>query len=477
MLDLLNRTREAFADVVRETPGIAIAAFGLGMSVTARMVRLQVSAQTFPSVTTMALNGIILSACLLALALAYRLWPGFRLSKHPVVALATAVASSAALVSISLLPADAGLPAAVASETVPLVCSDVVLLIWAETLRSYGPRRSAVVFALAGAVASLTTLCLGTVKSEFELGVVAMLPILAVGGLFLFVEYNTSRSGFASIRDASARAPLVSADMLAPVLACLFLVRFCLAYATVGWTGSSSAASVASQFASTAGMLASGAAALALGTAFSGMAAGAAYALVVSFSLLGALFMSGTGEPGLILASVSLINVVQVSLILTAFSLPALLGREDCGALAFLSCALGTTCAAGLMCVAPRHVFAAIVGIALAVMAVILLGLLSRSGLGKSLECTPEVPSDEGEAVLEKTVRLYSLTPRETDIFRLLAKRESAEEIAESLVVSVATVRTHIRNIYAKMDVHSAKEFHALVEEACTAGESETQQE
>ena len=96
---------------------------------------------------------------------------------------------------------------------------------------------------------------------------------------------------------------------------------------------------------------------------------------------------------------------------------------------------------------------------------------------GKSLECTPEVPSNEGEAVLEKTVRLYSLTPRETDIFRLLAKRESAEEIAESLVVSVATVRTHIRNIYAKMDVHSAKEFHALVEEACAAGESETQQE
>ena len=110
-------------------------------------------------------------------------------------------------------------------------------------------------------------------------------------------------------------------------------------------------------------------------------------------------------------------------------------------------------------------------------MAVILLGLLSRSGLGKSLECTPEVPSNEGEAVLEKTVRLYSLTPRETDIFRLLAKRESAEEIAESLVVSVATVRTHIRNIYAKMDVYSAKEFHALVEEACAAGESETQQE
>lgn len=189
---MLNRTREAFADVVRETPGIAIAAFGLGMSVTARMVRLQVSAQTFPSVATMALNGIILSVCLLALALAYRLWPGFRLSKHPVVALATAVASSAALVSISLLPADAGLPAAVASETVPLVCSDVVLLIWAETLRSYGPRRSAVVFALAGAVASLTTLCLGTVKSEFELGVVAMLPILAVGGLFLFFSSSST---------------------------------------------------------------------------------------------------------------------------------------------------------------------------------------------------------------------------------------------------------------------------------------------
>ena len=55
------------------------------------------------------------------------------------------------------------------------------------------------------------------------------------------------------------------------------------------------------------------------------------------------------------------------------------------------------------------------------------------------------------------------MTPRESDIFVLMAQRYASAEIAEALVVSMATVRTHVRNIYAKLDVHSAKEFHALV--------------
>jgi LuxR family maltose regulon positive regulatory protein len=48
-----------------------------------------------------------------------------------------------------------------------------------------------------------------------------------------------------------------------------------------------------------------------------------------------------------------------------------------------------------------------------------------------------------------------SLTECESRILRLLATDLSPKEMAGQVFVSVATVRTHIRNIYAKLDVHS----------------------
>jgi LuxR family maltose regulon positive regulatory protein len=47
------------------------------------------------------------------------------------------------------------------------------------------------------------------------------------------------------------------------------------------------------------------------------------------------------------------------------------------------------------------------------------------------------------------------LTERETEVLRLLATNLSPQEIAGQLHVSLPTARTHIRNIYAKLGVHS----------------------
>jgi DNA-binding NarL/FixJ family response regulator/PAS domain-containing protein len=45
------------------------------------------------------------------------------------------------------------------------------------------------------------------------------------------------------------------------------------------------------------------------------------------------------------------------------------------------------------------------------------------------------------------------LTPREIDVVRLAAQGGSVREIAQMLVVSPSTVKTHLENIYAKLDV------------------------
>ncbi len=53
----------------------------------------------------------------------------------------------------------------------------------------------------------------------------------------------------------------------------------------------------------------------------------------------------------------------------------------------------------------------------------------------------------------------YMLTPREMEVFGLLAKGRNAEFIQNALVISNHTVKTHIYNIYRKMDVHSLQDL------------------
>ena len=50
------------------------------------------------------------------------------------------------------------------------------------------------------------------------------------------------------------------------------------------------------------------------------------------------------------------------------------------------------------------------------------------------------------------------LSKRELEVLRLLATDLSAPEIAQELYVSRNTVRTHIKNVYGKLDVHSREE-------------------
>lgn len=59
----------------------------------------------------------------------------------------------------------------------------------------------------------------------------------------------------------------------------------------------------------------------------------------------------------------------------------------------------------------------------------------------------------------------FELTPREREIFLLLAQNYRAPYIAEKLVVSQSTVKTHMRNLYAKLGVHSQAELLLLVDE------------
>lgn len=49
----------------------------------------------------------------------------------------------------------------------------------------------------------------------------------------------------------------------------------------------------------------------------------------------------------------------------------------------------------------------------------------------------------------------YGLSPRERDVFDLLVRGRSIDYIAQNLVISFNTAKSHIRHIYVKVDVHS----------------------
>ena len=58
----------------------------------------------------------------------------------------------------------------------------------------------------------------------------------------------------------------------------------------------------------------------------------------------------------------------------------------------------------------------------------------------------------------------YRLSARETEVMELIARGNTVARIAERLVVSENTIRTHSKRIYAKLDIHKKQELVDLLE-------------
>ena len=70
------------------------------------------------------------------------------------------------------------------------------------------------------------------------------------------------------------------------------------------------------------------------------------------------------------------------------------------------------------------------------------------------------------EGRCEKTAEKFGLSPRETEILGYLGRGHGIVFIANTLVISESTVRTHVKNIYRKLGVNSREELLQLVDRA-----------
>ncbi|MEC4271927.1 LuxR C-terminal-related transcriptional regulator [Adlercreutzia sp. R25] len=93
----------------------------------------------------------------------------------------------------------------------------------------------------------------------------------------------------------------------------------------------------------------------------------------------------------------------------------------------------------------------------------------SRNG-GAPIEAATGADALDGyQASLQRLCAImgidYGLSSREVDVLELLVLGKDAKAIADALFISFNTVRSHIRRIYGKLDVHSRQELLDLVRE------------
>ncbi len=71
---------------------------------------------------------------------------------------------------------------------------------------------------------------------------------------------------------------------------------------------------------------------------------------------------------------------------------------------------------------------------------------------------------DPRNATCARIAEEYRLTPKEGQVFLMLAQKQDTAQIAEELFLAQSTVRVHTSSIYKKLGVHSRKELDELVD-------------
>ncbi len=66
-------------------------------------------------------------------------------------------------------------------------------------------------------------------------------------------------------------------------------------------------------------------------------------------------------------------------------------------------------------------------------------------------------PPSEAKVRQAKTMLVEPLSDRELEVLRLLRSELSGPEIAQQLVVSLNTLRTHTKNIFTKLGVNNRR--------------------
>lgn len=505
--DIVSRTtvRALIGRLSESVPGTSIAAVGFGLALHAyEMRRMSSFFSVAPGDSAALIPGVSSLAALIALALVYRSRPKFRLHRHPWIGfgLAGILTLSLLLSSGFLFP----LPreASIAADAVHHMGELLLLLCWVEVLLTLPSRSFATLTALAMLVLSLLNGFSGLLKQNAVLALIALVPLLSMACLYWFKDKRdsfdtalaqTGRPNVAHGVDTTllprenSRSARCSAALL--FLAPLVGYPFIFGHIHYSWIPfqDGSQTSLAIQLAAAAGTALAALMLLALTAHFWGRRKIDLYSLIILPVVGITLYLTGILHGPWVFLYVVPLNICQKMVLflamLTPYLIPSRKSPLSTWCVAFTLYTLGKTLSTSVSSELDGGLYALFV-----IAFIIVLTTASIAGVviddntvarerqksedhddaapaGEALE---HVEAPEGKDAVaqaapayEDIARAYRLTRREGEILELLAQGMTAAAIAEELVVSTSTAKTHMRNIYQKLGIHTQSELLLLV--------------
>lgn len=96
---------------------------------------------------------------------------------------------------------------------------------------------------------------------------------------------------------------------------------------------------------------------------------------------------------------------------------------------------------------------------------------LSQAKAKKLSGDAPPPPPPSLATVVDELGSIYGFTKREGEVAQCLVKGYTFSQTAETLFISLDTVRTHAKSLYRKMDINKKQQFIALAEERLSESE------
>lgn len=436
-----------------------------------------------------AIPNIVGIVVLVALLCVYHARPTFRLHRHMPIGF---LISGALAASVLLLTGGALVPQSdeltVLARCVRRTCELLLMLCWAEVLIPLGARKLAAVFTLSvfalGCVNALSAL----IKEGAVYTLLTLVPLLSIACLYWFKDRVQSIDYFRPDQgpgphtqfaiDQSLMANTASrASMALVFLLPLACYSFVFGNVHFSWVPSQdgAATSLSIQLAAACGTVLAGFLLLALISYFWGRRKLELYNLFMLPLLVLTLYMTDLLGGPLSFLYVVPLNIVQKLALFLMWIMPFLVPSKRSPlivwgiALTLYQVGKVLSTAASGIADTQFYTFAAIAFV-MVLIAGNILGIMLDRGRQEFADDAPEnregAPSESApaaESLYADVAREHRLTRREEEILQLLAEGLTAAAIAETLVVSTSTAKSHMRNIYAKLDVHTQSELLLLI--------------
>ncbi|MDO5042549.1 MAG: LuxR C-terminal-related transcriptional regulator [Slackia sp.] len=437
-------------------------------------------------------EGIALVAIAFALS---RASENFLMARHPLLTVATGAAASLSLFLI-MQSQDAltGSFAKDAAAGIYRLSSAVLFVLWSERLLSLGARRAACAYALSLAAGAGIMAVLSLCALSVGQAVLATLPLVSTGLLLsLHIDFsNNAQAEERPLRAIELDEPLPALKtktkrdiVIAGVL--LFtplIMRGPFVSVQSSWIDqqSDSLASFLLQSSMAAGLLLGcGLVVLLVRFLWNRRCIMFFELLIVPLSLLA--FYAAQASETLWFIYVPIVDGTYRALLLFTILMPFLVKAKHPFALmplGFGILIIGRVPFSILVEALPETAYAAVsvvfvtIGIAGSITALLASGMFEDEKPAQpSSQPDYTAPNDNLEHVCNLLAQQRKLTAREREVLGLLAQRYNAPYIAKKLVLSPSTVKTHMRNLYAKLEVHSQSDLYLLLENTAKTSEQE----